>query len=352
MSTSLDRFLENHPAVNKEGSQEFTRAIWGGIAQEYDALKDQIKIVSADSAVLENVAGDMLDELALRFTGIPRVVNESDESRLKILFAFFRRSGQKSWATKHAIKGSLAHYFPVESVNIMENAVETNQVLEGGFEAFDVGVKGAQFGSWIPTGTSIEIVTGASFHGAKSLKGVGTGAVSQSFSATAGALILSFAYRGALNVQVQRTSDSKYWDFTAKSWVASASLSLSTENTRYDIIEKPVILDANATVKVVFSLNSAEGTEFHIDDVSFGAKPSYPYIRVLVSTEGQSGEYLNNWPGSDDPVAGTDYENATFLEVDFIGGEGGGIPTTFYQTIVDYIKPAGVKAVFEFVGRG
>lgn len=351
--TTLDRFLENHPAVNREGSQELTTAVWGGIAQEFDTLKGQVKVVSSDSSALENISGDMLDEVVLRTTGITRLMNESDESRMKILYAFFRRSGQLSWGTRHAIKGALAYYFPIETINIIENAIEVNSIAEGGFELFDSGVKTAQFGSWIPSGASIEIELMNSFHGTKSLKGTGSGAVYQDIIAAAGALVLSFAYRGALTVKVQRSSDSQYWNFTTKTWeVAEVGLNLNNSGTQYALIEKPVFISAGDTLRVSFSLNSEGGTEFHIDDVVFGAKPSYPYIRVLVSTEGQSGEYLNNWPGTVDPVSGTDYDNATFLEQDFIGGEGGGIPTTFYQTIVEYIKTAGVKAQFEFIGRG
>jgi hypothetical protein len=350
---TLDRFLENHPAVNREGTQEMTRAIWGGIAQEYDLLKEQIKIVSSDSAILENIKGDMLDELVIRFIGTQRVTDEGDESRLKTLYALFRRAGQLSWETKHAIRGAFSYYFPIETINILENAIETNIVQGGDFEEFEAGVKTTTFGSWTPTGTSIEIEISEAYHGVKSVRGTGTGSVSQTVSALSGTNIITFAYRGALTVKIQRASDNYYWNFTTKTWIATeVGLNVNNTNTRYELIEKPVFLDINDSLIITFSLNSVIGTEYRIDVVSFGPKPSYPFIRVLVTTGGTDGDYMNNWPGSVDPVSGADYNNATFLGIDYIGGDGGGIPATFYQVILDYIKASGVKAVFEFIGRG
>jgi hypothetical protein len=62
---------------------------------------------------------------------------------------------------------------------------------------------------------------------------------------------------------------------------------------------------------------------------------------------------LNNWPAGADPLGGgEDYENATFLGLDFIGGDGGGIPTDYYKNVLDRIKTAGAKSAFSFVGRG
>lgn len=351
MAGSLDTFLENHPALNRNGSQELTRAIWGGIAQEYDLMREQVKEVTARPAVLENITGDMLDEVVLRFIGVQRITNEDDASRMKLMYAFFRRNGAGSWATPHAIRGSLSYYFPSTSIYILENVIESNLITEGGFEGFTAGIQVAPFGDWVPSGADIEVLGSDSFQGTNCLKGTGTGTVAQTVAVTTGAAILTTAWLGTVDVKMQRASDGYYWNFQTMTWqAAAAALSLANAGELYALRENPVLVELDDSITITYSVSSG-GTDFHIDYLSFGPKPAYPFIKVLVSTFGQSGDFLNNWSGTDDPVAGTDYDNATFFGFDYLGGEGGGVPTAYYQTILDYIKTAGVKAVFEFAGR-
>lgn len=350
--SSLDLFLQNHPALNRDGAQVMTRAVWGGIAKEFDALKEQVKIVAIDPAEVGNISGEMLDELIMRTIGIPRITNESDESRIKLLYVFFRRAGALSWATPHSIKSAYSYYFPLQSVYVLENAIETDLLIEGSFEGVDYGEKTAPFSSWVPSGSSVEVVKSVGFQGAKSLKLTGTGAVYQDVSiAAAGPVVVSGAYKGALPLSVQRTSDNKYWNFATDAWQAGAvSLALANASEAYALMERVVTMQGAGTLRVTYG-PPVGGAEALIDYLSVGMKPIYPYIKVIVATFGQGGDYLNAWPGTTDPVAGTDYTNATFFGLDYVGGEGGGVPTAYYQQILDYIKPAGVKALFEFVGR-
>lgn len=188
------------------------------------------------------------------------------------------------------------------------------------------------------------------FEGSKSVSLTTGGSIYQDVECTAGPHILTVPCRGSGIVDVTRLSDNKQWDFTTRSWVASASVSLVNAEDLYRINEYVVVMDAPGTMRVRFT-NAVSSLFFKVDYLSLGLKPSYPFIRLLVSTFGQSGEFLNNWIPGADPVLGADYENATFLDVDYLGGEGGGSSNTYYQMILDYIKPAGVKALFEFIGR-
>lgn len=348
---SLDKFLADHPAVNRQGDQKYTTAVWGGVSQEYDALKAQVKIVSSDSESVDNISGDMLDELILRFTGIPRATNQLDNSRLKTLFAFYRRSGRKSWATPHAIIGAYLYYFPRNRMFLLENAVETNLVTYSGFEEFEQGVVTGPFGDWTPSGSAVEIVSAESLQGSRCVKLSGTGNITQSITLASGCSIVTTPYRGAARVTIKRQSDNYYYDFAKNTWSSTEKhLSLINETEEYKIHENPVFVESQTNITIQYSVDSA-GVLCYLDNLTVGPKPSYSFIKVIVSTTGQNGEFMNNWPGTTDPVSGANYDYATYFGIDFIGGDGGGVPTSYYQTVLDIIKPSGVKALFGFVGR-
>lgn len=388
--TTLERFLLNHPALNRAGSQEMTTAVWGGIAQEYDALKAEISKITTNALSIDNLSADELDELIVRCIGIARLQNESDAMRLTLLKALFIRDNVPSWATVHSIRKVFRWWFPDNLIYIKEHEIETELITDGDFEPFDVGEKTEAFGTWTPSGNTVSIVASGVFEGARALFAINGGVASNTQSLDAGTYVLSLFYRGYCPVKIQRSSDGYYWNFESQSWAESLSgAELSNQESDYALFQGTVIVDSPDTVAVEFGPDSWDGidggdptteptppdpdvvfdggypgssmtelldgrsasTGFWVDLVSLGKKPAHPYIHVLVSAYSQSGGFLNNWSGADDPIAGTDYQNATFLNLDFIGGEGSGIPTEYYQAILDIVRPAGVKGAFDFIGR-
>lgn len=350
MTTSLDRFLANHPALNRAGSQELTIAVWGGIAQEFDAMKAETNKLTRDAVNVRNLFGDELDEVIARFVGIDRMRGEPDSLRLSLLDAFFLRKEVPSWATVHSIRKVFRYWFADEYINIREGEVETNLVADGDFESFDAGTKTGAFGNWTPYGTSISIEMVDTFEGSRVLHGINDARASFTKAVTAGTYMLSFAYKGDMPVAVRRMSDNYYWNFSTRVWQSTFVNRVLPTTTQYSIIEEPIIAAGSHNVQVVFG-HSGGTHDWKLDYVSFGVKPAYPYLHIIVSTFGQGGSFLNNWPAGTDPIAGTSYTNATFFGLDYLGGEGSGIPTEYYQRILNYIKPAGTKAVFEFLGR-
>lgn len=351
--TTLERFLRNHPALNRSGPQTLTAAIWGGIAQEFDALQAEIDKITTQAVDINNLAGDELDEVIELFIGIPRMQNESDASRLKLLKAFFIREGVPSWTTAHSIRKVYRNWFEDRYIHIRENEIESDAelILDGGFESFEAGEKAAPFGEWTPSGSSIALDMAGTFEANRVLHGSGTGAVSTTKSVTAGCHILSSAYKGQFPVRVVRASDGKYFNFDTRAWQAgAASLVVPAAAEEYRVFEAAILADGSDDLTITFG-PSADGAEWFIDLVSFGKKPGYPFVHVLVSTFVKSGDFMNAWPAGADPLAGKDYDQSTFFGMDFIGGEGSGIPTEYYSRILSYIKPAGVRAAFDFVGR-
>ena len=351
--TTLERFLNNQPALNRSGPQTLTTAIWGGVAQEYDALQAEIDKITRNAANVANLGGDELDEVINRYLGIARMPSEPDASRLRLLNAMYLRNGVPSWMTVHSIRSVFRWWFDDALIHVRENEIEAtdNLIEDGGFESFEAGEKATPFGEWTPSGATIALDLTGTFEANRVLHGVGTGSVSTAKAVVAGCYILSAAYKGSFPVTVTRASDGKYWNFAARAWqVAAVALALPAADSEYRLFEYPVLSEGADTVTVTFGPNAA-GADWFLDLVAFGAKPAYPYIHVLVSTFAQSGEFLNAWPGGEDPLAGKDYANSTYFGLDFIGGEGSGIPTEYYSRILSYIKPAGVRAAFDFVGR-
>lgn len=388
--TTLERFLSNQPALMRSGTQGITTAIWGGVADEYDNLRAELDKITLNALTVDSLSGDELDEVIQRVLGIARLLNESDASRLRLLKAIYLRENIPSWATVHAIRRVFRWWFNDDLIYINENDVEANLIDDGDFEPFEVGVKTEAFGNWTPIGNMVSIEDTQVFEGSRVLRLVNEGRADTTMELSAGAYILSFFYKGYCPVKVTRASDGYYWDFESQAWVDTLSgLSLPNYSETYMLYQSPVIVEDADTVTVEFGPDYWDGidggdptteptppdpdlvfdggypasamtesldgrssdTGVRVDMVSFGEKPSYPSIRVIVSSFMSTGGFLNNWLAGADPVSGKNYSNATFLEQDFIGGEGTGIPVEYYQAILNIIRPAGVKGVFEFVGR-
>lgn len=349
--SSLERFLERMPAKNRQGSQELTKAIWGGVAQEHDALKENIAIVSRYSASLDNIGGDMLDEIIVRTTGFDRLQGESDQNYQKMMHAFFRRNKNKSWATKWTLIDALSYFINKDTIHFFDNWIETNLFLDNDFEAFDGGEYAAPFGAWTPSVGSVFVEITDTFQEARCLRIPGASEVYQDVTVSeAGPYVLIVPFKGTLSVKVERLSDGMQWSPAAMAWVALAATSLSNTGARYDGHEQFIVMDAPDTLRFTFGPAGAS-SESRIDYLQFGPKPLYPYFMIIVSTFGQGSDFLNAWPSGADPVAGLDYNHSTYLDVNFIGGEGTGLPVSYYERIMDVLKPCGVRAEIDFIGR-
>lgn len=146
-----------------------------------------------------------------------------------------------------------------------------------------------------------------------------------------------------------RDSDSKYWNFATRSWqVAPTQLELVNDSALYIVFEEPILADDDYNLAISFGPTTAES--FRLDYVSIGAKPLYPYIHVIVPISGDEGMYLSVWPVGSDPVADTSYDYASFLDHDYISSDGSATAVIYFQKVLDMIKPAGTKAVFEYIG--
>ncbi len=181
------------------------------------------------------------------------------------------------------------------------------------------------------------------------LHGINDARASFTKAVTAGTYMLSFAYRGDMPVAVRRMSDNYYWNFSTRVW-QSTFVNRVLPPQRNTRLSKSRSSRREATTCRLFSAIPAARTTGNW--ITCPSGPSPPTRTCISSCQhSAAGSFLNNWPAGTDPIAGTSYPNATFFGLDYLGGEGSGIPTEYYQRILNYIKPAGTKAVFEFLGR-
>jgi hypothetical protein len=210
----------------------------------------------------------------------------------------------------------------------------------------------AAFGSFTPRGTSIALVSTGVYGGTIALHGMGTGSVKTSAAATAGCYIVSCAYKGYCPLLIQRSSDSYYYNFTFASWTASRYEMLLTNATdEYMTTDLPIMVDGSYTVSIIFGPDST-GRDYYLDNISFGVKPSYPYINVLVNVYSGTSSFLSAYTTGADPISGDDYiKAARYFGVSYVGGYSSGGTSPYYQDLLDMIRPAGVKGLFSFIGR-
>jgi hypothetical protein len=370
--SSYVSFIDKQPALIKKGSLENTAVIWEGISQEFDTYRTNAEECSSVPVTADNVTGELLDELIKRTTGYTRSLQMTDAQLFKYIPIFFRKNKNLSWATKWSIIDSFSYLLDINYLYLVENWVDTNLLTGNDFEDYEVGVKTAQFGNWIPSGSTVNILSDGQFEGSKCLSLTGTGSVYQDVTSAAGTYILLVPYTGNGKITVQRTSDSYYWNFTTMAWNAAASSkTVSNSTAYYKIQELFIIFSSDDTAKITFEPAESSDT-FMTDYIQYGLKAAYPYIKIIYKILSPVGEYVNNWPAGNDPITtqvlgngssvlgsgssvlgrvGLNEDNATFMDNDFIFGAGASYPSNFYQKILNDIKPAGVKAVFSFIGE-
>lgn len=196
--TTLERFLKIQPALNRKGAQKNTSVLWAGVANEYDALKTELDKITRNAQAVENLSGNELDELILRYTGIDRNFLETDNQRRLLLRALFYRDAIPSWCTVHSIKIAFSQWFGT-CVAVRENEVETNLLSDGSFEALAVGPFSglAADGEWNSTGgDDAEIADVETYEGNRVLVLEGDATVTTSIAVTTGPYIISAAFKG------------------------------------------------------------------------------------------------------------------------------------------------------------
>lgn len=375
INTSSDEYLaiwgneEFFPEIEIKQSSDFK---CGAFSNELEYLRGFINYWTLkDVKSLDDLIDLVLDKLFLLFLNMERIYNETDESIRTRIKCYIQRNGNISWGTKHCIKDVFLYYFESENLFVYENIPENDLVLNGSFED-------GELDSWIKTqnGCTVGRTEAISFEGGSCAQfGIilpssdsRYAQILQNIAVDSGkTYICNFFLReenhniigkDMMRVAVQRVLDSYYWNFSTRTWTSAYSYfpiksSLEEEWKHFQI---NFTTNSSSFVNIIFKGGSFSQTgitnnfKLYLDKVELGEKGNYPSLKVIGTAESKAEMgFMNNWPGSTDPVTGLDYNNASFLDQDFILGQGLGNINSFYQKILDDIKPAGVKAVFEAI---
>jgi hypothetical protein len=334
----------------------------GAIANELEFLRSYLDYLTRAESV-EDFAGDVLDEVIFYFLGLTRFFLEEDESVRNRFNSLILRQGNTSWITKWCIADVFSYFLSEDNIYVIENYVEVDLLTNGDFENALTNWSTSQSGS-----TTVARATGEPFSESYSIEfaidiAQSEGSLERTLTSLAAATYTSiFFYKddgnadgdSLLEVLVTRASDGNYFDFDTLTWsAAERTKQFASVGDHYEVGQFFFTLSGTDDVTITFrnAGGSTVAHTFYVDSVRLGVKESYPNVKVVLVSIGQAGDFLSLWPTGADPVGGTDEAYASFLDIDFIGGEGSANPATFFANILDRLKAAGVKGAIETVSR-
>lgn len=312
----------------------------GAIANPLEYLYAFIReITEKDITVLE---APYIDIVIYFFTGIKRFIGEDNEaviSRMQSLIVRECDWRSERFGTPWDIINVFCYYLDKSFLFYVPNKVITNIIINGDFE--DV-----ISGEWtiLPSG---DRSISDSFSGSYCLDFSAFDSAAQTISVTAGSYILNafvkpqevpLGVTPLVKVNIQRNSDSKYFDTFLLEWVVSnPDNTYSTDREGYNIYQNFIIVDGSYDITVTYE----KIEDIFLDHIELGLK-LYPYFEIIYIDTGVASDFSSVWVDGE-----TNFEFASFLDQTFmLGSATSAFSDAYYQSILDDIKPSGVRAVF------
>lgn len=351
-------FVANSPI---EDSSDFQ---CGAIANELEYVVGFVDYITKTQDI-DDFYDVYLDKVVAFFTGLSRGSSETD-AELRLRFrALVERKNNPSWITTWMIRDVFSYFFDEDIIYVTENYTLDELITDGSFELDPTT-------NWIVNetgGSTIDFVGHDMFYGSTcaefSIDSLGsTCSLSQVLSAVPiGHYILNFfsnddrllSTSELFKVSIQRSGDGYYYNFVTNEWQITATEKVISKNsgTRYEshqaFVDVPVSADLTITFENIGSTSDAY--KFWIDRVQFGTVLDYPTIKVIFVDENLSTGYMSLWPSGSDPIATYDYTAASYLEQCYISGFGGAGLLPYFYSLLDIIRPVGVKSMIEVVWR-
>ncbi|KKL04390.1 hypothetical protein LCGC14_2616550, partial [marine sediment metagenome] len=306
-------FTPNVPIVDSEDYG------CGAIVNELEYLRGYIDRMSA-TVDIDDMEGSLLDSVLEFFSHLQRIWDETDANFLNRFHALIRRGANPRWMTIWSMVDVFSYFFAKTDIYPIENYVETNLLLNGGFE----DGSGNVFTNWTKSesGSSVivEATGGDEFVNDRAAEyqidsSNNEASLSQTKNSVAqGNYKIDFFYwddgncpdDDVITVEITRSSDSYYWDF-AGSWqsgaigvdIAKKGISKYTYWSAYVYQESGS--PENITIKIKNKGTTGTAYEFRIDEVNFGEWKDYPSFKLLVVVDITAGPGdLVLWNGSED----------------------------------------------------
>jgi hypothetical protein len=315
----------------------------GALAHELDALVHFIDYYTRTDDV-RNHKGNPLDLIIKEFTNLSRRLLEKDEIYLRRFLAITERERDQVWGTKWNIKHVFEAYFYGIEIFIAENTSDVDMIDNGDFEEADKG--------WTIEGGA-EISYSARFSGSRGLYfNRIPGAASQYIELEKGVYVLHFFLQGKINVEINN-SMGWYWDMDSLEWIDTPLVNSFESGIWKDkSMFIKILSEEGDTIKINFI-----GTENHVitlDYVRLYRKLPYPAYTVIVKYEGYAvaDKTLHLGKGTEDPDPKiTWYPKESYFDNSYVLGRIGAYRKEVYISLLDLIRPKGIKAFVETIER-
>ncbi len=311
----------------------------GAFCNALEYLYGYIRELTEDDITL--LEDPYIDIVIFFFTGLYRDLGESNTSLISRMRSLIVREDtwrSERFGTPWDILNVLSYYIDKSLLYYIPNVVLTDILINGEFEL-------ALSGEWtiLPSG---DRSIGDSFQGTYKLDFSGFTSAAQTVAVTAGSYILnsfidpSVAPSGdtdIFNIIFQRDSDSYYFNTTTLEWVSSdPGNKFTTSSDGYQLAEFFMVSDGSYNVTITFS----KIVDFLLDRVEFGLK-LYPAYEILFIDSVNATNFASTWV-----VGETQFENASFLDQDFMYNSTSIYSDDFMQSILDTVTASGVKGIF------
>jgi len=314
----------------------------GAIANALEYVYQFIEeITEPDISLLDD---PYLDIVVFFFTGLTRFFGESNVDLITRMSSLLVREDiwrSEKLGTPWDIINVLSYYLPREFMYYIPNTVLTDLMVNGNFEV-PIGAE------WTILPATEDRTDRNAFSGDYKISFTTIDSISQTISVTAGSFILNsfarpaFTFTGdtadLFNLQIQRDSDSFYYDVDAETWGASiVDNTYTTESQDYALAEFFIIVDGSYDITLTFT----KIIDSFIDRIEFGEK-LYPAFQILYIDIGGLEGFGSLWD-----TAETNYDDASYLDQDYMFDTAtSSYSDTYYQSLIDITKAAGVLGEF------
>jgi hypothetical protein len=292
----------------------------GAIANELEYLRSYINYISGtnDMAVAE---GELLELMIAFMADLVRIWDETDDDLRNRLYALIRRQSNVRWMTIWSMIDVFLYFFSADNIYPIENYVETNLLLNSGFE----DGSGNNFDNWTKyeSGTSVivEAAGGDEFIGDRAAEYQIDSSNSLAYldqtinSVAQGNYKIDLFYWDdglapgdyVIRVSIIRSSDSYYWNFTDNTWQAGMTgalipkLGISKYTYWGGYVYQENGTPENIMVRIARGGGGGAAYKFRIDEVNFGEWKDHPSFKLLIVMDVLAGPIdLNLWNGSDE----------------------------------------------------
>jgi hypothetical protein len=344
LATGINR---NDPAIQAVLSDYDGNGATANELEEFIAFSDYY--THTDDVI--DHKGESLEMIVKQFTKLRRQLEEIDTVLLGRMRAFTERQGDEIWGNGPNLEHVLEAYFGGINAYVCESTNEESLLRNGDFEEDE--------NDWTLAGGAA-YTADARFSGKRGLCFNGTAGQSCLQNLTdisTGVYTLHFFLKGKCGVIIQNASGKYFnadekvlWNETMNPWQTAPVTNWFDHDDWRDAFCFVVVKTETTQLKIKFV---SAGREAYIDYARFFLKPNNPSYTIIIQYEGYAIEdkTLHLAEGEADPISDVNYGKESYFDHSYIVGHKGALQSVVYKSVLDTVRPRGIQAFMEFVGR-